>query len=87
MIKLFKKKEEKREVVQNTVKYVVYTEPFAQDGSYLAWKSMFEAKLYSDLGEAKKYAENNSKYFPSIVAEIKPLYKYKNNPIVEILND
>ena len=87
MIKLFKNKESKREVVEKTVKYVVYTEPLAQDGSYLACRSMFESKLYSDLGEAKKYAESNSKYFPSIVAEIKPLYKYKSNPIVEILND
>ena len=85
MIKLFKNKEEKREVVEKTVKYTVYIEPFAQDGSYLAWQSMFESKLYFDLEEARKYAESNSAYVPYIVAEIKPLYKYKNNPVVEIL--
>ena len=84
MIKLFKNKKEIKSAIVKPLRYIAYAEVL-QDGGYVAWKTLFEAKLFSEEQEAIKHAEEYSKYYPIIVAEIKPLYKYKANPVVEIL--
>jgi hypothetical protein len=82
MVKLFKKAKEKViEVIDKPYKYIVYAESLVDS----AFQSQLGFKLFKEEKEAMQYAQDGAKYFEYIVCEIKPLYKYKNQPVVEIL--
>lgn len=75
-----KSKESQREVVDAQFKYVVF-----RDNDRLANSMLSSTYLFKTLEEAKASAEESSRYWTTYVAEIKPILKFKSNPVVEVI--